>query len=338
MRHRDAGSRRALAVLGATGLVIAFATACGSDGRTADRVASESPTVPATTAATAPATPADAVTTVSPSTSTSTSGTPSTTSSVATTEPGGRSTVRLALQAARDRWRVAEVQTYEHQYVVRCDCEPLSATVRVLGGRVLGRVSGQGLEMATVGEWFAAVAGAIDTADAVEVDFDDDLGHPLHVLIDPDDARTGDEYGLDTAALHIVSDPIERWFTASWGCGYQLVASTPDESTALVLRLTDAGIPRAGRKPFDVESLAAAELWFGTDLMAGWCGRAPAPDDPVPVIDTSWAVVDGTVELATERRSASGDARSLVARSPSGTVIALGSATLRNDAWGEAAG
>ena len=340
MRRRAAALRRVSGAPGPAATAVAIsvlvvAAACAGDGSTdpAD-VASESPTVPTATPTGPSVTPAEATSSTS---STSEPGTLPSTSAVATTHAGDVSAVRLALQAARDRWRAASVQTYEHQYTVRCDCEPLAATVRVLGGRVLGTVTDRGLELATVAEWFDVVAGAVATADIVEVDFDDDLGHPLHLLIDPDGSTTGDEYGLDTAGFRVVGDPVRRWFTESWGCGYQLVAATPDQAAVLVLQVGAGGAGRA-EQPADVGELAAAELRFGTDLMAGWCDDVPPPDAATPALDATWTVTGGTLGLDVGRRSATGDARGLVATTPGGVDVALGSVALRNDAWGGSAG
>ena len=304
MRRPAAALRRAPgapALPSAIGLLVTVA-ACAADGSAdptdpAD-VASESPTVPAATPDTPPDTPSD-----TPA-STSSTGPPGTQpgtrpgiSTIVTTNADDVSAVRLALQAARDRWRVASVQTYEHQYTVRCDCEPLAATVRVLGGRVLGAVTGRGLELATVAEWFDVLATAIDTADTVEVDFNDDLGHPLHLLIDPDGSSTGDEYGLDTVGFRVVSDPLRRWFTDSWGCGHQFVAATPDQTAALVLRV---GSGSGGRvEPVDVGALSVAELRFGADLMSGWCVDVQPPGATAPAVDATRTVTDGTLEDST---------------------------------------
>lgn len=341
MRRRAAALRRAPGAPGAAPALVAIGlfvvvAACAADG-SADpaEVASESPTVPTT----APGTTTGATTGTTTGTTIPGTGAPGTqpgTSAVATTHAGDVSAVRLALQAARDRWRAASVQTYEHQYTVRCDCEPLVATVRVLGGRVLGAVAGRGLELATVAEWFDVVGTAIDTADTVEVDFDDDLGHPLHLLIDPDGSSTGDEYGLDTSGFRVVGDPLRRWFTDSWGCGYQLVAATPDQTAALVLQVGAGNRQRA--EPADVGSLVGAELRFGAELMAGWCDDELPPDTAAPAVDATWTVTGGTLDLDVDRRSATGDARALVATTPGGVDVTLGSTELRNDAWGGSTG
>ncbi len=299
--------------------------ACGADDPA--RVASEAPAAPGS----------------APDSATPTGPPP-----VTTTPPGaGRARLQLALQAARDRWQAASVDTYEFEYAefeyaefeyaVSCDCEPSSRTVRVLGGSAIGDVTGDALARATVHGWFEAVAEGIDTADAVEAEFDQYLGHPARNMIDPDDAVTGDEYGLDTVRFTIVRDPIERWFTEPWNCGFQLVASTPDQSAAVVLRLGD-GPDDIADGSYAVDLLPVAEIRFGRDLMSNWCDDVLLPDEPVAAIADRWPITAGSIELARERGdTVVGLVDGLVASTPDG-VVDIGGAALRNDAWGAQAG
>lgn len=337
-----------LAVLLAPGL-----SACDADGSDppTSSVASESPTVaPDGTAPTAsapptagPTTEGATVPTGTPDTGTAGSGSataddtaPPTSDPTPTTDPVAGQ--RLALQAARDRWRVAAIRSYEYEYTARCDCTGPDVTVRVLGDRPIVPLMTAAYDGHGVQEWFDAIDEAIETERLLDASYDDEDGFPVSITMEQDeDVADGfTPYGIEDAHLRAVDDPVARWFTESWGCGRRLVAATPDQTAAVVLEFDDTlpGGYAAGTR--DVTRLESAELWFGSDLFAGWCRDVVDTTAPTAQLLDTWAIDRGTVDLEARlsATTATALATGLVASDHDGRSVPLGDAEFVNEEWG----
>jgi hypothetical protein len=217
-----------------------------------------------------------------------------------------------------------------------CFCLEEVVTVDVIDGTVVGGV-GSGLADSVEG-WFDVIEEAIDEAAAVEAEFDPTTGIPVSVYIDVDEMIADEEFGLAHRELTPEGDPIDRFLTDEYGCGYGFAVATPDQTASLVVGFAGfgEGIPSG---TYDLVDAEYGAIRFGTDLMANWCDDVVEPDEPEPVIDEEWELVGGTVEITlTSDHTATGVLRDVVARTPDGREIRLGGATVANDTWGFFAG
>jgi hypothetical protein len=237
---------------------------------------------------------------------------------VPTTAPDAPAGLRLALQAARDRWRISGPATYEHELTPTCRCEPGTLTARVIDDRLIGLppvLPGP----RTIDDWFDVIEAELAQGAHVEVRFDPDDGVPLDLLVDPDADVEGDEYGFETVAFTAVTDPLQRWFHPTATCGSQLGFETDDGSAIAVVGIGGADTSAGPLTP---------GLRFGPDAAAGWCPLDPdagdAPDDAIEI----WPLAAAGVEIVdTGARAARVTVGSAVAVAPDGDPIELGGAT-----------
>ena len=131
--------------------------------------------------------------------STSTTATPTSTTTVApsttsTTTVPDSTGERARLEAALQRWMAASLTDYEFELMVQCECldsvsGPFAITVR--NGEVvsvewlLGDGAGEPV-LTTIDEAFGFIAAALDAGTPVDIDYDDALGLPVSVVIDPE--------------------------------------------------------------------------------------------------------------------------------------------------------
>ena len=122
------------------------------------------------------------------------------------------------LDAARERWRAAALESYEYGYHKYCECHresPPETVVTVRGGSVVGvrhRPAGTtGTEVPAADknlEYYWTVDGLFGVIDSaqqrgvqVRTVYDDALGYPREVYIDYDTNFIGDELDLRLTAV-----------------------------------------------------------------------------------------------------------------------------------------
>jgi hypothetical protein len=77
----------------------------------------------------------------------------------------------------------------------------------------------------------------------------------------------------------------------------------------------------------------------GRDLFATWCSDILVMGEPEPVVDETWALVDGVLSITdVGDENATMTATGLVAVDPRGARHELGDVVLVNAAWGMFAG
>lgn len=134
-----------------------------------------------------------------------TSGTKATTTTVPEIPAAGDEADRL--EAARARWEAAAIDDYTWSFTRVCFCPPLSAEVRVEGGRAVpesievefGEV--EDLDFATMEELFDFIGHEIDHSDEVTVEYDPDTGQVRSFDADRITTAVDDELGYQVERL-----------------------------------------------------------------------------------------------------------------------------------------
>lgn len=129
-------------------------------------------------------------------------------------EPGAGAEVQAALDDGIRTWSAAGFSSYDLDVRRLCDCDPgLTGTVkvRVRSGQVVARtLAPKGEELAlefaeaypTITGLFAVVQDALDRgADAIQVEFEPDLGFPEDLAIDYREGRVTDDLAFEVVKL-----------------------------------------------------------------------------------------------------------------------------------------
>ncbi len=291
-------------------------------------------------------------------------GTEGTTTTTTALPTGGSEQERL--DAARARWDAAGIADYTWSYRRSCFCPPFAVTVVVEDGAAVSHeveadpavdpVVPEEVAIFTVEDLFAEVQQAIDTADSVTVEYEDETGRVLTVDVDQITNAVDDEYSYAVTAFAEpgdspptteapVTDRVE--LSEHFGCGHGFHASNPEQTVALridVAELTPTAFPAVIQLP-DPGWVAAVHL--GEELYANWCNDVIDSSQPQPRIDESWTIVAGTMEFVGEPpnadttsgiRSVTVRLTGLVAERPDGSRVELRDLEVTNDSWGMFAG
>jgi hypothetical protein len=105
------------------------------------------------------------------------------------------------LEAARQRWEAAGLVTYSYEFVLRCFCPQLDATVQVVDGVVVSSTppSRNSHFPRTIDELLADLEEELESAGRGEytIEFDPELGYPRRVSADPIEMAVDDEYSYE---------------------------------------------------------------------------------------------------------------------------------------------
>lgn len=256
-----------------------------------------------------------------------------------------RAARRAELDAARARWAAQGVSSYTFRYSPQCFCIPSDVEVTVIGGQLVATSIqtdgefGRGIadEGITIEGWFDRIDAAIDTAANVTVAYTD-WGYPDSVWVDESLMTADEEWGMTVGGYVDGTHVAQHVVNQSYGCGYGFWTANPSQTLSLRLPLgADGSTPTPGS--YDVASLVGAELLVGANLMANWCDDVIEMGEPEPVVDETWALTAGTIELTfTSSTTAVAVVTGLTAEAPDGTTVVLGDAEIRNDTWGQFAG
>jgi hypothetical protein len=245
--------------------------------------------------------------------------------------------VRADLDAARLRWETQGWGSYRFVYTPTCFCPPDEVNVHVLGDRIVDPPDTGSAW--TVEQWFDRIDTAIGTAADIRVTFRDD-GAPTSLYVDESETMADEEYGFELVDLEPVSDGLDVFLDAEYGCGYRFAIASERQTASMVVGFDDIDDWETGPTPgtYELADLNGT-VRFGRDLMANWCDDVIEEGEPEPVIDEEWEIVDGVLELThTDNRLAIGTFVDVVAEDPDGDEHDLGDVEVANGMWGFFAG
>lgn len=243
---------------------------------------------------------------------------------------------RADLDAARERWAATGWAAYRFVATPSCFCPPGDVTVDVIGGRPVG-IDETG-QARSVEQWFDEIETAIGTAADVRVTYDD-TGAPASLYIDVDEMTADEEFGFELVALEPVTDGLAGFLHDEYGCGYGFAVADADQTVSMVVSFIDIDW-ETGPEP-GVHDLAAMDgaVHFGADLMANWCDDVIEDGEPEPIVDETWEIVSGSLDLSqTDNRLAIGVFTDVVAVDADGHEHELGTIEVANGMWGFFAG
>jgi hypothetical protein len=120
------------------------------------------------------------------------------------------------LDAARARWEELGIGDYTWSYRRSCFCPPFGVTVVVEGGEAVSHevepdpavdpVATEAVEIFTMEDLFDEVQQAIDTADEVTVDYEDETGRVVSLDVDQYLNAVDDEFGYAVTSFSLVGD------------------------------------------------------------------------------------------------------------------------------------
>lgn len=278
--------------------------------------------------------------------------------------PSGSEQERL--DAARARWDELGIADYTWSYRRSCFCPPFAVTVVVKGGEAVSHeieadpavdpVVVEEVEIFTVEDLFDEVQRAIDTADEVTVEYEDETGRVTTLDVDQITNAVDDEFGYAVTSFALVGDgspitteaPVTDRVELSehFPCAYGFHASNPEQTVGL--RVDFSGEPGALPAVIELpEPSWEAVVVLGEELYANWCNDVIDPSQPQPRIDETWTIVAGTIEFVGAPPVAGEPGVSsavtarltgLVAERPDGSRVELRDLELTNEAWGMFAG
>lgn len=118
------------------------------------------------------------------------------------------------LDAARARWDASGIEDYEWTYERSCFCPRFTVTVQVEGGVAVSHQvepqeggfpeSDEDPQILTMTDLFDEVQEAIDTADALTVDYEEQSGSVTSIDVDPIKNAIDDEYGYVVRDVSLV--------------------------------------------------------------------------------------------------------------------------------------
>jgi hypothetical protein len=136
--------------------------------------------------------------------------------------------------------------------------------------------------------------------------------------------------------------------TVAWECGHGFWLGNADQTVAIRFQANDAAGLTNGAVPALTTLPDTGENWsvtltLGKDLYANWCDDAIEEGEPEPVIEETWDIAAGTIEVVSVPRAnecgpATAWARDLVAAADDGRTVEIGDLLLTNPAWGCFAG
>jgi hypothetical protein len=129
--------------------------------------------------------------------------------------------------------------------------------------------------------------------------------------------------------------------TTDYACGYGFQAGNTEQTVAIFLTPDPPGSPPSTETAdLGADSAWSGEIRVGRDLFATWCSDILVMGEPEPVVDETWALVDGVLAITDvgDDENATMTATGLVAVDPSGARHELGDVVLVNAAWGMFAG
>lgn len=243
---------------------------------------------------------------------------------------------RAALDAARERWAATGWTSYRFIFTPSCFCPQDDVTVDVIGGRpVGGDDTGQAR---SVEQWFDEIETAIGTAADVRVTYDD-TGAPSSLHIDVDEMTADEEFGYELVGVEPATDALATFLDDEYGCGYGFAVADAAQTVSMVVSFVDIDW-ETGPEPgvHDLAQLDGA-VHFGVDLMANWCDDVIEEGEPEPIVDETWQIVSGSLDLSqTDNRLAIGVFTDVVAVDADGHEHHLGSVEVANGMWGFFAG
>jgi hypothetical protein len=79
-----------------------------------------------------------------------------------------------------------------------------------------------------------------------------------------------------------------------------------------------------------------AEVQMGSDLFANWCDDVMEEGEPIPVVDSVWSVVTGTLTVAEadSPNARQGVLEDVVIESPAGDRVEIAAIVVTNDGYG----
>lgn len=242
---------------------------------------------------------------------------------------------RAALDAARERWAATNWTAYRFTFTPSCYCPQDDVTVAVIGGRPVGTDAAG--HVWSVEQWFGEIDAAIGKAADVRVAYGE-TGAPSSLYIDVDEMIADEEFGYELVDLEPVTDPLETLLVDEYGCGFGFASADGDQTVSMVVRFVDVDWetgPEPGR--YDLADLAGT-VYLGADLMANWCNDVVIEGQPEPVIDDTWSIVGGSVDVSIDNRLAVGVFTDVVAVDADGDERHLGDIEVSNGMWGFFAG
>ncbi|MDW3215761.1 MAG: DUF6174 domain-containing protein [Ilumatobacteraceae bacterium] len=244
--------------------------------------------------------------------------------------------MRADLAAARERWTAQNWTSYRYTYTPSCYCDRQEVTVEAIDGHT---VDSGGLDWArTIEQWFDEIDAAIGTAADIRVTYDA-TGAPTSLYIDVEETIADEEFGYELIALEQVTDSLDAFLDDDYGCGYGFAAANAGQTVSMVVGFVDIDWeqgPVAGA--YDLADLDGA-IHFGVDLMANWCDDVIEEGEPEPLVDETWNIVSGTLEVSpTDNRLATGTFTDVVAVDADGHEHLLGDVEIANGMWGFFAG
>ena len=248
-----------------------------------------------------------------------------------------RSTQRLELAAARDRWAATGFTSYRFKYQERCFCALVEIELEVFEGRLISVPGPTGQR--SIEEWFDVIDEALDSAFRVDAEYDDDWGYPVDVFIDVNDSANDEEFGMERISFFEVPEPVAQFMDVDYGCGFGFWAGSEAQTAAMFVSLDlDFGNPVLSDS-YDLADLSSAEIRFGADLFANWCDDVIEQDEPTTQVNETWTINGGTVTVTQNSdNSVTGVFVDVTAQTPNGETVELGLATVTNEAWGLVAG
>lgn len=137
--------------------------------------------------------------------------------------------------------------------------------------------------------------------------------------------------------------------TVAWECGHGFWLGNADQTVAIRFQAHDAAglvngaVPALSTLP-DADENWSATLTLGRDLYANWCDDAIEEGEPEPVVEETWAIAAGSIEVVSLPRvnecgPAQAWGRDLVAAAADdGRRVEIGDLLLNNPSWGCFAG
>lgn len=161
-----------------------------------------------------------------------------------------------------------------------------------------------------------------------------------------DPAEGGESEGAETDTGQTQTDVGAERFTVDHGCGFGFAKGSDEQDLGLIIFFTGPYTPAGPdlSEPIVLpDGQWSAEVQAGADLFADWCDDAIEEDDPIPRIDRTWTVIEGTItvtaiEPAADVARVEAKLAGAVLESTDGERLELEPVVLVNDLWGFFAG
>jgi len=177
----------------------------------------------------------------------------------------------------------------------------------------------------------------------LDLEFDTTTGALLNYWVDIEEMMADEEHGVIVTVSAAINAEAIAGLTDDYGCGYGFFKGNASQTVGLVIyfagEYSETGPDLSSPIEFPNDNWVA-EVQTGSDLFANWCNDVMEEGAPVPVVDSVWNVVGGTLTVAEgdSPNTREGVLEDVVIESPTGDRVEIAEIAVLNVDYGFFAG